>query len=69
VPALVRHTRLFNLTGLPALTVPCGFASNGLPMGLEIAGAPFAEGKLLRIAHAYQQGTDWHLRVPPVALS
>ncbi|HEX2923380.1 MAG TPA: amidase family protein, partial [Chloroflexota bacterium] len=68
VPALVRHTRLYNLTSLPAITVPCGFASNGLPIGLEIAAAPFAEGLLLRMAHAYQGATEWHLRVPPVAL-
>lgn len=67
VAALTRHTRLFNLTGFPAASVPCGFASNGLPMGLQIAGAPFAEGTVLRIAHAYQQCTEWHLGVPPAA--
>lgn len=54
---LPRNTRVFNLPGLPALTVPCGFASNGLPMGFQIAAAPFAEGIALRIAHAYQQST------------
>jgi len=64
---LVRHTRLFNLTSLPAASVPCGYASDGMPVALQIAAAPFAEGKLLRIAHAYQQNTDWHLRVPPIA--
>lgn len=64
---LVRHTRLFNLTGLPAASVPCGFASNGLPVALQIAAAPFAEGTVLRIAHAYQESARWHLRIAPVA--
>lgn len=64
-----RHTRLFNLTSQPAASVPCGFASNGLPIGMQIATAPFAEATALRIAHAYQSSTDWHKRVPTVALS
>lgn len=64
-----RHTRLFNLTSQPAASVPCGFASNGLPIGMQIATAPFAEATALRIAHAYQSSTDWHKRVPAVALS
>jgi aspartyl-tRNA(Asn)/glutamyl-tRNA(Gln) amidotransferase subunit A len=64
---LVRHTRLFNLTSLPAASVPCGFASNGLPVALQVAAAPFAEGTVLRVAHAYQQAAGWHLRVPAVA--
>jgi aspartyl-tRNA(Asn)/glutamyl-tRNA(Gln) amidotransferase subunit A len=52
-----------NLAGLPALSVPCGFAED-LPVGLQIVGPHFAEGRLLNVAHQYQRGTDWHLRVP-----
>ncbi len=63
---LPRLTRLFNLTSLPAASVPCGFASNGMPYAFQIIGAPFAEGMVLRIAHAYQQRTDWHKKLPPV---
>ncbi|MGE5619014.1 MAG: amidase [Sphingomonadaceae bacterium] len=62
-----RHTRLFNLTSQPAASVPCGFAPNGLPIAMQIAAAPFDETTVLRIAHAYQQATDWHLKTPPVA--
>lgn len=64
----VRHTRLFNLIGLPTASVPCGFDANGLPIGLQIAAAPFAEGAVLRIAQAYQQATDWHRRAPAAAM-
>jgi aspartyl-tRNA(Asn)/glutamyl-tRNA(Gln) amidotransferase subunit A len=52
-----------NLTGGPALVLPCGF-SNGLPLGLQIIGRPFADDVVLRVGHAYQQATDWHLRRP-----
>lgn len=64
---MVRHTRLFNLNSLPAVSVPCGFDSMGLPVGLQIAGAPFAEGTVLRISHAYQQATEWNRRAPAIA--
>jgi aspartyl-tRNA(Asn)/glutamyl-tRNA(Gln) amidotransferase subunit A len=66
-PVMVRHTRLFNLVSFPAISVPCGFDSRGLPAGLHIATAPFTDGLALRIAHSYQQATEWHLRVPAVA--
>lgn len=66
---LVRHTRLFNLTGMPAVSVPCGFAANGLPVALQIAGAPFSEGTLLQVAHAYQRSSGWHLVTPLMAAS
>jgi aspartyl-tRNA(Asn)/glutamyl-tRNA(Gln) amidotransferase subunit A len=56
----------FVLVQLPALTVPCGFGPHGLPLGLQLVGRPFAEATLLRVAHAYQQVTDWHLRRPPL---
>jgi len=52
-----------NLAGLPAMSVPCGFAA-GLPAGLQIIGPHFAEARLLNAAHRYQRETDWHLRIP-----
>lgn len=60
--ALLRLAMPFNLAGLPALSLPCGFTASGLPVGLQIAGKPFEEAMILRIAHAYQQLTDWHRR-------
>ena len=60
--ALLRLTMPFNLSGLPAISLPCGFSSGGLPIGLQIVGKPFEESMILRIAHAYQQLTDWHRR-------
>ncbi|HEY7387159.1 MAG TPA: amidase [Bryobacteraceae bacterium] len=56
----------FDVYGLPAITVPCGFTSSGLPIGLQISGAPFAEVTVLSLAHAYEQATDWHTRRPVV---
>ena len=58
-------TRPFNLTGAPAMSVSCGFNSEGLPIGLQIGGRPFAEETVLKVAHAYEQVTDWHNRKPP----
>jgi aspartyl-tRNA(Asn)/glutamyl-tRNA(Gln) amidotransferase subunit A len=52
------------LAGLPALSIPCGFDEKGLPVGLQLMGRHFSEGRLLGVAHAYQQATDWHTRVP-----
>jgi aspartyl-tRNA(Asn)/glutamyl-tRNA(Gln) amidotransferase subunit A len=61
-------TMPFSVGGLPALAIPCGFSrAEGLPLSLQIAAAPFAEGLVLRIAHAYQQATDWHRRHPTLA--
>jgi aspartyl-tRNA(Asn)/glutamyl-tRNA(Gln) amidotransferase subunit A len=61
-------TMPFSVGGTPALVVPCGFSrAEGLPLSLQIAAAPFAEGMVLRIAHAYQQVTDWHRRHPALA--
>ncbi len=65
-PALTQYTRAFNLNGFPAITVPCGFSDEGLPIGLQLAGRPFDEGTVLRAAHAYEQATDWHKRRPPL---
>jgi aspartyl-tRNA(Asn)/glutamyl-tRNA(Gln) amidotransferase subunit A len=55
----------FNLTGQPAISVPCGFDRSGLPIGLQIAGRPFEEATVLRAARAFERETDWHLRRPP----
>jgi aspartyl-tRNA(Asn)/glutamyl-tRNA(Gln) amidotransferase subunit A len=54
-----------NLTGAPAMSIPCGFDEAGLPIGLQIQGDHFAEAQILNAAHRYQQVTDWHRRVPP----
>ncbi len=53
-----------NLTGAPAISIPCGFTRSGLPIGLQIQGDYFAEARLLDVAHRFQQATDWHLRRP-----
>lgn len=55
----------FNLTQQPAMSVPCGFSRDGLPIGLQLVGPMQREDLVLRAAHAYQQGTDHHLRRPP----
>jgi aspartyl-tRNA(Asn)/glutamyl-tRNA(Gln) amidotransferase subunit A len=57
-------TRPFNTLGIPALSVPCGFDSNGLPIGMQLVGRPFDEALLYRIGHAYQGVTEFHRRVP-----
>ncbi len=61
---LTRFTAPFNLTGLPALSLPCGFTSTGLPVGLQIVSAPWKEARLLQAAWAYEQSTDWHTKRP-----
>ncbi len=62
--ALTQYTRPFNINGFPAITVPCGFSDEGLPIGLQLGGKPFDELTVLRAAHAYEQATDWHQRRP-----
>lgn len=62
---LLRNTRPFNIWGLPAISVPCGFTAAGLPMGLQISGPHWQEARVLQLAYAYEQATDWHLRQPP----
>jgi aspartyl-tRNA(Asn)/glutamyl-tRNA(Gln) amidotransferase subunit A len=64
VLAMIRCTLPYNLTRLPALSVPCGLTTRGLPLGLQIAGRPFDEATVLRTGHAYEQATDWHTRHP-----
>jgi aspartyl-tRNA(Asn)/glutamyl-tRNA(Gln) amidotransferase subunit A len=56
----------FNMTGLPALALPCGVSSEGLPLSLQIAGRPFDEATVLRVGHAYEQATEWHRRRPRI---
>jgi aspartyl-tRNA(Asn)/glutamyl-tRNA(Gln) amidotransferase subunit A len=57
---LLRNTRPFNVLGLPAISVPCGFTHSGLPIGLQIAGAPGDDARVLQLANAYEQATEWH---------
>jgi aspartyl-tRNA(Asn)/glutamyl-tRNA(Gln) amidotransferase subunit A len=65
--AISANTRAINYMGLPSVSVPCGFDSNGLPIGFQIQGRPFAEARVLKVADAYQQDTQWHKRVPALA--
>ncbi|HYM90479.1 MAG TPA: amidase [bacterium] len=62
---LTRFVRHFNFVGLPAISVPCGFGADGLPVGLQIVGRSNDEPTVLAIAHAYEQATPWHTRRPP----
>ena len=61
---MLRNTRPFNTLGLPTISVPCGFTKTGLPLAMQITGAPQAEGAVLRLANAYEQHTEWHARHP-----
>jgi len=54
----------FNITGAPAIAIPCGFTKSGLPLNLQLAGRPFEDALVLRAAHAFQKATDWHTRQP-----
>ena len=65
--ALLRNTRPFNVWGLPAISIPCGFTSSGLPIGMQIAGAPWREDLVLTLAYGYEQATEWHKRIPALA--
>jgi aspartyl-tRNA(Asn)/glutamyl-tRNA(Gln) amidotransferase subunit A len=60
--ALLRFTFPFNMTGQPALSLPCGFSMSGLPIGLQVVGRHLEESTVLRVGYAYQQATSWHLR-------
>jgi len=65
-PTLTRFTSPLNLTGLPAISVPCGSEVDGLPVGLQMVGRPFDEATLLRAAHAYEEASRVHTRRPPL---
>jgi aspartyl-tRNA(Asn)/glutamyl-tRNA(Gln) amidotransferase subunit A len=57
-------TLALSLAGLPGLSMPCGFDNKGLPVGLQIMGNAFDEATVLRVAHAYEQATEWHAQRP-----
>ncbi|MDX1378809.1 MAG: amidase, partial [Anaerolineales bacterium] len=61
---LTRFTAPFNLTGLPALSVPCGFTNDGLPIGLQIVARAWGDAKALNAGYAYEQATEWHKKLP-----
>jgi aspartyl-tRNA(Asn)/glutamyl-tRNA(Gln) amidotransferase subunit A len=63
-PNLIRNTLPFDVFGIPAISVPCGFTRAGLPVGLHIAGPRLGEARVLALAHAYEQATEWHTREP-----
>jgi aspartyl-tRNA(Asn)/glutamyl-tRNA(Gln) amidotransferase subunit A len=63
-PSLISYTAPFNFVSLPALSLPCGFTDDGLPIGLQIVARPWAEAALLRAGSAYEQATEWHRRTP-----
>jgi aspartyl-tRNA(Asn)/glutamyl-tRNA(Gln) amidotransferase subunit A len=60
---LLRNTRPFNVLGLPAVSVPCGFTRAGLPIGLQIAGAPGDDARVLQLAHTFERATEWHKHI------
>src|SRR6185295_6449885 len=60
------YTISVNLSGVPAISLPCGFDKSGLPIGLQIITKPFAEDMMFRIAYAYEQATEWHKQKAPV---
>jgi aspartyl-tRNA(Asn)/glutamyl-tRNA(Gln) amidotransferase subunit A len=61
---MLRNTRPFNVYGLPSISLPCGFSEAGLPIGVQISGAPGAEGMVMALARAYEKATEWHSRRP-----
>ncbi|HLK51820.1 MAG TPA: amidase [Candidatus Angelobacter sp.] len=63
---MLRNTRPFNVYGLPAVSLNCGFSKSGLPIGLQITGAPGAEGTVLALTHAYQKQSSWHKKKPTI---
>ena len=63
---LARYTSPYDVTAIPAISLPCGFDHDGLPIGLMIGGRHFDEVTVLRVAHAFEQATDWHTQRPPI---
>jgi aspartyl-tRNA(Asn)/glutamyl-tRNA(Gln) amidotransferase subunit A len=61
---LTRYTIPFNVTGLPTISVCCGFSSSGLPIGMQISAPPFQEGRVFQVAHAYERVAEWYKRTP-----
>ncbi len=66
ITAVMKYNALPSLAGLPAMSVPCGFSKNGIPIGMQIIGRGFGEGAVFNIGHSYQLITDWHRRAPPL---
>jgi aspartyl-tRNA(Asn)/glutamyl-tRNA(Gln) amidotransferase subunit A len=64
--SLIEFTILFNMTGAPAISLPCGFCDSGLPIGLQISGRPCEDSNVLEAAYLYEQRTKWHERMPPI---
>jgi aspartyl-tRNA(Asn)/glutamyl-tRNA(Gln) amidotransferase subunit A len=64
ISSSLRNTSPFDVYGLPTISIPCGFTSSGLPIGVQITGPPFGELQVLALSHAYEQATDWHTRRP-----
>lgn len=64
--ALTQFSRPYNITGFPAISIPCGFSGSGMPIGLQLAGRPFDEPTVLRAAYAYEKATNWHKRRPDI---
>lgn len=62
--AMLHNTRPINFTGLPTISVPCGFTRSGFPIGMQITGPAGGEAKVLRLAYAFEQATEWHMRKP-----
>ena len=60
------HTQPFNFSGSPTLSVPCGFAADGLPLSVQFVGRRLGESVLCRVGHAYQQATQWHSKHPAI---
>jgi aspartyl-tRNA(Asn)/glutamyl-tRNA(Gln) amidotransferase subunit A len=65
---MLRNTRPFNVWGIPTISVPCGFTNDGLPIGLQLAAAPWREDIVLQAAYGYEQATEWHTRAPNVPI-
>ena len=61
---MIRNTAPFNVYGLPTMSLPCGFTRSGMPIGMQLSGPRFGEAK---VAHAYEQGTEWHAKRPTLS--
>jgi aspartyl-tRNA(Asn)/glutamyl-tRNA(Gln) amidotransferase subunit A len=64
---MIRNTAPFNVYGLPTISLPCGFTRSGMPIGMQLSGPRFGEAKVLALAHAYEQGTEWHAKRPTLS--
>jgi len=64
VTSSLRNTSPFDIYGLPTISIPCGFTTSGLPIGIQISGPHLGESQVMALAHAFEQSTDWHTRRP-----